>query len=573
MEMRNGHMATCVGMLFCLAMSCSKDIGYHDGIQGDAADTKALGVADEYAEAKYDYATNSWIYPCPDAYSLDNFRRAYEALSSGCSVLTENPSFESVVFNTRMELEPTHYALKITPNDIQEERRLEQMTDIVVSHIPFGYELVPQDVVAKYMNATSALLASTPSVVYEVTCEDSGGGAEEVSDLYVTWPVEKEIADTLSYELVDELYIPRRYRNETDERFSVEQQLMLEAEALYQLTGEYDAGLLEVDNGSRGRQGYLCAYDDVLGKYVPVPNAKIDVGRGGGILSDVTDENGHFGFSITYPIKNSIKYTLQSDEWTVAHDGTSTPVTVNMGTVKELWGSNSNYVQTINLESTQSLAIHRAANYFFNGDHELSEWYVKDAPSITIHSMSESSALYYGLFTYDRTTSREIKIYPNTTDGRVVGTTLHELGHFAHYCEKGSYNFYDDSTAFDTFLKETSATFLGWYLGVKYYTALGASLDSSVDYTGQARQSWEYTKTSRYSPLFVDLFDDYNQYGLRDYSLLDPITEGYTMDVIRSIMESCRDIASVKEKLMDCLNVFELRSYLVYYETWCKNNC
>lgn len=95
---------------------------------------------------------------------------------------------------------------------------------------------------------------------------------------------------------------------------------------------------------------------------------------------------------------------------------------------------------------------------------------------------------------------------------RLIGTTLHELGHYCQFhLRGGTFSAYDGTW---NILLESYASYAGWHMGEAYYLNQGwkkTSLNSDI--TGQARQEWDYQNTTNnyYTPLFVDLVDDYNQ--------------------------------------------------------------
>ena len=104
----------------------------------------------------------------------------------------------------------------------------------------------------------------------------------------------------------------------------------------------------------------------------------------------------------------------------------------------------------------------------------------------------------------------DIKISSIFSDPRYVSTLLHELGHFNHYQMNGGYTDYYDV---HSLIKESYADYVSWYLSKAYYTAINAGTYNSYwDYYLQSpNQYWQKTSTSCYTPLFIDLVDDYNQ--------------------------------------------------------------
>jgi hypothetical protein len=113
-------------------------------------------------------------------------------------------------------------------------------------------------------------------------------------------------------------------------------------------------------------------------------------------------------------------------------------------------------------------------------------------------------------------------------------------------------------------LKESWASYVGWYLGELYYSKLGYTepmingliYDHTNDYyqglTGQARQYWERTHTEEqngnYSPLLIDLIDDFNQAvhgsGTLNYDAVSNIPRAVIYKIANEARtwEDCRNI-------------------------------
>ena len=93
-----------------------------------------------------------------------------------------------------------------------------------------------------------------------------------------------------------------------------------------------------------------------------------------------------------------------------------------------------------------------------------------------------------------------------------MGTILHEMGHYTQFWIHRGYNHYND---IPKLLKESWASYAGWYMGELYYSVQRLlPIPFEDDITRQARQSWHPAMANPYyyySPLFVDLRDNYNQ--------------------------------------------------------------
>ncbi len=163
---------------------------------------------------------------------------------------------------------------------------------------------------------------------------------------------------------------------------------------------------------------------------------------------------------------------------------------------------------------------------------------------------------------------------------------FHELGHFIHFSLRNGYNRFKDV---HIFIKESYASYVGWHLGELYYARRVYFPTPGEDITNYQRQWWWRTDTgdaSWYSPLFVDLIDNYDQ-SVEEYYLCnpDPIAipnasspghfDGHTL--IKEIATSCTNWSTVKAKLQQFIGpgVYssnDLTTYMAPYEYWFANN-
>ena len=125
--------------------------------------------------------------------------------------------------------------------------------------------------------------------------------------------------------------------------------------------------------------------------------------------------------------------------------------------------------------------------------------------------------------------------------------------------------------------KESYAAYVANYLCERYYISLGyiSPSPSQTLYTGQSHQFWKQTEASPYSPLFVDLFDSYNQYIYDSNHNPDPIN-GFSHSIVRTIASDCKNWDQVKEVLDDYIGVYytqsEYDSYVAPYDYWFSQN-
>ncbi len=161
----------------------------------------------------------------------------------------------------------------------------------------------------------------------------------------------------------------------------------------------------------------------------------------------------------------------------------------------------------------------------------------------------------------------------------LIGGILHELGHYSHYSLRGGYSMFQKVPKLVT---ESYACYVGWYLGELYYTRLGyVETVSDEDITYQARQIWRKTDigtNAPYSPLFVDLIDDFNQYAYYGPSanLVQDLMSGVPHSVINRVACQGWEWAKCKSILQEYVgtyyNAVDFNYYIGHYDYWFARN-
>jgi hypothetical protein len=202
----------------------------------------------------------------------------------------------------------------------------------------------------------------------------------------------------------------------------------------------------------------------------------------------------------------------------------------------------------------------------------VSKW--DDTNGIRVIANNNGSNAYNGTFTYAGNGTCYITVYRNNTSDRniLMGTVLHEIGHFVHFKERGGTQKFK---MVDRFLQESFASYIGWYLTDKYYADLGYTKTVDEDVSRQSRQlSWISTTKGElgyYSPLFVDLADNFNQglFHLGSGYNNDEI-KGVNPAVIIRIAREATDLAECKSILMEYPDIADqsLDAFMAPYDYW-----
>ncbi|MBR5906756.1 MAG: hypothetical protein IKZ51_09960 [Bacteroidales bacterium] len=518
---------SCAVILFVLPFveSCQKDSYPSYSFFVSEEDTKS-----SINESKYIFntSTHSWMQEEKDPFELSNIRTLAEDKIDSVNIV------------------PTHYAIKIYPRDEAELNELVSTNDIVVSFIPFGYIFVPDEVVSELNNnKTIHCRQYTENVKYYINGD--GDNAIPLPVLYVSWPVNKTIPDGYDYELLYSACLPSL------------------------LDDSVDNDGIRIANNVRGSSyrtisGFVLDYDGLLDKYLPMKNLRIRVSYGLSSIETYTNHAGHFSISGVINDNATVSIVYQNSQWQITEIPLITYV-VSLGTVASMWGSTgSNKVIRTN---TEAQLIHRAAEYFFNGNHEVT------TPSSNYSLQILMTVINEGNFNANLLTNPwiEIELVSYFDDHQYFKVLMHEFGHFNHYKHTTAMNYLN----VPLFIRESYAEYIKWILSPEYYISNNNGVyDSSWEFALiVGAQSWHNGLEEPflyYSPLFVDLVDDYNQRVI-DNSYNYDIVTGFTFDDITymiSNISSWEDLRSYLQSVITPSTTFA--SYIAPYDEYFSSN-
>jgi hypothetical protein len=305
---------------------------------------------------------------------------------------------------------------------------------------------------------------------------------------------------------------------------------------------------------------------------IPIPRIRVKFHLGSNIVETEADENGVFSVTAAeIPPEASWDIVLQNQKWKVTRDNSTIPKSSFQGAVfqENFWSEENSHV-SLAVEPLDATIV-KALNYYYYHTHSLTKWEYEGG--IHVIASASSNSDYSGLFEWSVTGNCYITIVRNNTVDKNVlaGTVFHEIGHFIHFRERGGTD--KAMKATDMLLLESLASYVGWYLTEKYYADIGYEKSPSVDISRQARQTWtpKTTGTMRYySPLFVDLVDNFDQ---------SSVNAGYNRDEIKEVhysiimkiakesadMESCRAILYDQVPRSSKITVAELDAFLAPY--------
>lgn len=535
--------------------------------------------------AVFNEGAQVWMVPQKDPYTLENFQQAYDNLLSG---KTAQPLTRSEVasFANAEPLQATHYCLKIYPKDEHEQWQVERMEDVKVAYIPFDYVQLTEEEIKALPTTRSASALFPDESRYKVTysnVETSEGTVPfetyKMPILYAVWPIEKPLPEDLDFEIDYSAFIPSYESVATRSSgasLTKENLRLLEKEAINLALGwSMEPKTRAISN--RANEGELIFHDGEVDFDSPLQGLKIKYQLGSRIWETYSHGDGYFRVQADVPDEASYIHEYRQAKWKITPNGSTAPISYNFGLVGQRFQTSlyRHYVTSQRGECE----INNAVCFFYNGSHEIPRWWYNDGIRITACNYKEPGVLgrtFWGA----KPVYIEIYSDENSLFSSRIGTTLHELGHFNHYWERDANKNLGNLTYVHDLIIESYACYVGWYLGNKYYASIYYKpSDPNKDLSFQAHQNWLRTstgKSSHYSPLFVDLVDDYNQEVLAEIRPglefnSDPISN-VPHSVIKQLIANTTDWYSFKRHLEEYIDIYysfeDFKEFKIPYEYW-----
>lgn len=414
---------------------------------------------------------------------------------------------------------PTHYAIQMCFDNWSDYLAVERDSSLIVLYHPFNYDYSVKPVGGDGGFETSNVSSHEcmPDLMPDTIFDRPD--TRNIEPLYIFWPIGKTLPDenyTICYSaFIEDNWRPNDY-SQTDCAII-----------------EGWLGHNSSSNDRLVRTGTVYFYDNSLLSYVPIRNAKILFSNGAKLNYAGTDSNGAFALPSWLGDYGSLTLCLDSDYFTVRDANNSYPVKVALGDISSLWANDTDIA--IYCPYSFNCSVYNAAWYYYNGTNLL----LNSITNLqTIHNHIDiHSYPFLWTFLHDIDDLGSFTCYPSSgtpphinmyeaysmnTSSKVFGIVLHEFGHASHYASAGVTNYVNSVD----FIRESIADFFGWYNVYCYYSSLVSSHNDVNSLCINGRQNWIYYSPSDYTPLFVDLFDNYNQ---RNVSVI------YNNDMISSI--------------------------------------
>lgn len=444
-------------------------------------------------------------------YSTVNMKKAAERLRSKGQDLPV-----SIVTN--------YYYVRFLPSSDEEYDKLNADTTVDLFEYPLDYEI------AKQGNSYRDPSLSTDA---------------KFTWLYAAIPVENLKRFDLKLEVLEELYLPFGNGKELETDLQIRNKALLthlEDESM-SLTGNLDSETEDNKNAkiadwySSGRirvWDERLNYNDGTGQYqagagwVPVPACLVRGNRWFTTKSALSYNNGYFFIDHGWPNGKGVNYSIKWDRADFdIRDGSYGQSHFNGPKIQGQWnldisegGTPDNYIFA---------HVHRAAWYYYYNN----TFGVPSPPGsgvlskMHLGSKQGSGRSHYFAFNSAWAAAQIKLIFDlNNDDARVIfGTTIHELTHASHWAMGMSYEAYTLNTGQARKLAESWAQAVGWHITREVY---GHNANPQLDFDAQQHLSLADVQASDYTPLFIDLIDNHNQFDASSGRPND-LASGYTI--------------------------------------------
>ncbi len=481
-------MFVAIGVIACIS-SCAKD----DEYLSNGNDISAMEKAEEGDDAIVLGKKMN------DPYNIAFMSEAFQQLKAEG---TELP------FDV---LEPTGLYVRVLAGSTAELDLLEADTNMTWFDYPLDYEF-----------------AKTGTYYHDPTLPDSATWK------YGVIPVDYSLPSSLQREVIYQVFIPddhpeyKEYEDEFDRLEEI-------SDLLCGYTDEEDEKSLDTKASKWNPSATIKAWDDAVGRYIPLRGAKVAVRRLTKYRTGITNANGYYYFNTKYRKKVNYSIVWESSYWDI-RNGFGIQVYYNGPKQKGAWN--------LTISGQKSLmysTMHRALFIAFYGtwggihrptaSHKLKVAYLDNYSESSLAS-NICTWNVFGLLNNINVHGRdENNNYLETNE--LFGNLTHELGHqsMLRYVG-GTWNYVVFS--YTAFIRESYACAVEWSITNDYYrNTLGDSdYQHYWSYQWWTREKDENGDFNVYTPIFIDLMDNYNQNIFNQNRCKDNVS-GYTLKEIQ----------------------------------------
>lgn len=449
-----------------------------------------------------------------DPYAYSNMQLAYNNLIASGEIAPE-------------EIYPNKIYVRFLPENEDQWQELKQDESLILYDYPLNYEIIEYG-----------------TYYHDPTLPDSA-----ITWQYSVVPSDYQFPENIYYETIYDVYIPPmdQIEEETEENIYDEYstfygKLLYES---YRLTGSIDEELEQKMQQQKAKKkdkkwhpsGTIQVYDHLLNRLIPLQEAEVHARYGTHIETDLTNSNGYFYMTdgFLYKVNYAIKWERGRYD-------------IRNGTISQAWynGPKQKDSWSLNIwaggKSIMYATIHRAAYKQFYGSNlgiQRPTLAVGKTKICYIDDEGDAYGVYWGSWSV-LGIAPDIKIW-GKEDGayrqtyEIFATTTHELGHQAHSRFIGIAQYWQTSKL----VYESWARVVEWTLTNDEYHTLGSiySNNAALYYNQEnGRQRWTKIGNSNweYSPIFIDLIDNFNQSIFYGSSHPNDNITGYSLQYIQN---------------------------------------
>jgi hypothetical protein len=384
---------------------------------------------------------------------------------------------------------PSHLYVKFIPLNEEELDRLDSLR--YISEYPLDYEVIEG----------------------ESSYRDPEVPEDQPTFQYTSVKIGDPLPD-VNFEIIEELYIPEEDPNFGGKGKITAEQLVTEA---LMITNNLNDN--EVTNSKWRPSGTIRVYDDIgsrdeygnfLGNYIPLKGVKVEARRWFTVHTGFTDDNGYYSCDGTFSLRANYKIVWERAYYDI-REGTFGQAIYNGPKKDGSWNLDIGSSSDTN-KSMRYATIHRAAYRYHYDDigglrrpsvpSKLKICYFHETGT-GVNWGNISGGIIPNILIYGKKSSN---VFHSTN--QLFSTTIHELGHASHI---NLMNGIIQYSQVDDIIYESWANCVEWFISKIEYNHLGnPNYDIPPSYIDNM-QTWTNLGDHTYTPIFIDLIDDYNQ--------------------------------------------------------------
>jgi len=495
----------------------------------------STNIQEDYSDYEYSFSEDETVLGdvISIPYSIENLRKAFDSLPQ-----------ETKAGYTEEDIQPTHYYVRFAPKNEEELDILINTPGLLLSEVPLDREIARGGVC--YHDPSLPITQptyqySTLEIPYWKSLMDSISVEGEV---LIEAYMPEEVSDTKSlgsFILPDSFYEP----------------LLKEA---YVVSGnEYDV-LPETKGSWWTPNGRIRVWDNIVNGYTPIQDVVVRGTHFLKVRETTTDANGYFSLpSFKNPVQ--LKVIWEGRCWDVRDGNLGQAVYDGPRLSYGSWYLNINFND---VRSRNIATVFRAARRVYNG---YNNGLYKPANSrrekiAYIHNGISSGAngdynQQYGAGIWSDIRIAGKNEYGWRLPSEIFSTTCHELGHAAHYTN-AKWNYKNSELR----VLESWARFYQYLCTINEYTALGVASNLwEYDDRGIMKPDVKYnfqniyasSGIQTYTPLFIDIYDTYNQHDF-DSPYPNDVISGFPPASLQVVVYGATTFEEIKQHFLKLVN-------------------